>query len=284
MAEKPSKLQAPPRKLSARVIAFVAIIIIGSSIGYLFLVREGVPGEGTGAIKVGENMTYSVWLGENLVGTAIMRVDNLENYQGARCYKARYAQTSGNIGVLEDIFFDEQGRLRYYITERGYVGATGIENAEWIIEDNIDLIQGKIHVKTHLPGPILLENDIAMPAALTTTVQLRYALRLEKLELGYSKLFNLTPHGWRQIAYDNYRLLFPDATRSTLLTVRVIGDERIEVPAGSFDCWLAEGTAEDLTLKLWVSKDGRAVPRVYEITPNYTWKYILEYFSTFKAG
>ena len=63
--------------------------------------------------------------------------------------------------------------------------------------------------------------------------------------------------GWRGSVY-SVGLVGPDAGKAAIapIDLRVVGSERIEVPAGTFDCWKVELRHGDETqLTLWTSKD-----------------------------
>jgi hypothetical protein len=65
--------------------------------------------------------------------------------------------------------------------------------------------------------------------------------------------------GWRGSVY-SIRLVGPDPGKAPFvpLDLRVVGSDRIEVPAGRFDCWkvdLHESKETESVLTLWVSKD-----------------------------
>jgi hypothetical protein len=65
--------------------------------------------------------------------------------------------------------------------------------------------------------------------------------------------------GWRGSVY-SVRLIGPDPGKAPFvpLDLRVVGSERIEVPAGRFDCWKVDahqGKETESVFTLWVSKD-----------------------------
>jgi len=245
------------KKFKASHVALKLLVVVAACAGAYFLfLRE------TSAIRVGEELTYGVYLGENKVGVQVMRVNKLEEFQGARCYEATYALTVGRVAQVGQIIFDERGRLRSTSVAKGYLSELGeLENVEWATKITCFLDLNKMNVKITYPDKVE-EEDLSLPPALATAEQLRYALRIERLRLGYYKEFNLS--------------YFPNARVTGALALKVTGEEELETPAGSFECWVVEGSGA-FAMRMWVAKDGRAVPLVHETTAGgVTWRYVLE--------
>jgi hypothetical protein len=224
------------------VIGMVAALLIGCG-----------PKE---AVQVGEEMRYGVYLGETAVGTFVTAVPASLSFQDVNCYQSSYKmELSGDIIQEGTIVFDRDGMLKKTVV---FMRQAGVE--QWATEVVSYVELGKMRVVISREGGIT-ESSVAQPLGLTTAEQLSYLLRLSPLSLGYIKNVNL--------------LAFPDATQTAALTIEVVGEEQIDVPAGSFDCWALEGH-NAFDLYMWITKDGRLVPLLIEQTAGSSWRYMLE--------
>ncbi|TET26728.1 MAG: DUF3108 domain-containing protein [Dehalococcoidia bacterium] len=207
-------------------------------------------------IRVGEEMGYRVYLGETAVGTLVTAVPMRVNFQDVDCYQASYKmELAGDITQEGSIVFDQDGMLKKTVV---FMRRAGVE--QWATEVTTYLELGKMRVIISREGEIT-ESVIEHPPGLATAEQLPYLLRLSPLCLTYSQQVNL--------------LAFPDATQTAAITIEVVGEEQIDVPAGSFDCWALEGHGA-FDISVWITKDKSTVPLIIEQTAGSTWRYVLE--------
>lgn len=189
--ESPSEL--PKRRTCWLGISLICALVAAGVIGYWFLSKTGGSEVGTiEAIRVGEEMVYYIYVGENYtsedqVGTFTMEVPNTMTYQGASCYQANYSLIIENFTRAGSMLFDELGRMRYYI---GYSQSN--YNVDWLTEITCYLVLNKVRVQVAYPGQTV-ENEIEMPASLTVAEHFLYLMKVEDLENGYYGEFNFAP-------------------------------------------------------------------------------------------
>lgn len=89
-------------------------------------------------------------------------------------------------------------------------------------------------------------------------------------------LFQLTPvtRDWRGSAYvalpvdrDRWRI-FP-------IDQRVVGDELVRVPAGTFDCWKVVTTLRTTTTTIWIEKQGHWIVKLSQRGGDAVWEQVL---------
>ena len=207
-------------------------------------------------IRVGEEMSYRVYLGETAVGTLVTAVPMSVSFQDVDGYQATYKmELAGDITQEGSIVFDRSGTLRKTVVS---MRRAGVE--VWTTEVTSYLESGQMRVIISREGEIT-ESVIEHPPGLATAEQLSYLLRRSPLRLAYSQQVNL--------------LAFPDATQTVAITLAVVGEEQIDVPAGSFDTWVLEGHGA-VDIYMWIAKDKSTVPLIIEQTAGSTWRYVLE--------
>lgn len=79
----------------------------------------------------------------------------------------------------------------------------------------------------------------------------------------YRALFQLTPlnDSWRGSVYVPW-ITYPDRVSALAIDLRVIGAERITVPAGSYDTWVVSVRFRDQEARVYVSKDRGLVVKI----------------------
>lgn len=265
MAQEPSELgraELPKRgsRIGYRRLVLILACVAVLSIGGHLLLSSRAP-----AIKVGENMSYGVYVGDRKVGSLTLRITGTTTVENAECYAARYLLTTGNVARAGELKFDGQGNLRRatialaenlslrWRTEVGYSFADRLMRV--IVEDNRD------------PGNYR-ESDvyINLTAEIMVPEHVWYLLRFEPLRKDYRREFHLN--------------LLPDATLNVKAAIRVTGEEVIETPAGRFECWVLEGENTRLASwpvdKIWVAKNERLVARAVEWQDDIQIEYRLE--------
>jgi hypothetical protein len=130
------------------------------------------------------------------------------------------------------------------------VGSSTFRLVRWFTGDTVreSLDIGGAHPRSHRVAA-------QIPGARDAPLVLRWA------GLGLTLLLQALPleRGWRGSVY-SVRLVGPDPGKAPFvpLDLRVVGSDRIEVPAGQFDCWkvdVPQGKETESVLTLWVSKD-----------------------------
>lgn len=220
-------------------VLIILIFIIPCVIGYLYLTRT----KKIELIRVGEQMVYYIYRGENRVGTFTMEVPMSTRYQGVKCYQANYQLVIENSARSGSILFDDVGRLRYYA---GYFKLN--DSVQWVSEIIPYWTLNKVRVIVAYPN-LTTENELEMPAAMTAAEHFLYLIRMERLGYSYYREFNF--------------IRLPDATQTTAGGVEVVGEDEVNVVAGSYDCWVLE-VSGGWEAKIWVSKRERIVPKFVE--------------------
>ena len=194
-------------------------------VGYLLLTGP-FPTRVSGPIRIGENQTYGVYVGGNRLGTMVSWVEGTESFDDVQCYVARYSLTIGNAAQAGRMLFDQGGRLRYakiavadneglkWTTEIGYSPALGVMRV--IVEDNRVPENYRVY-----------DNTVVTPGEVMVPIHPWYLFRVENLYSGYQRSF--------------YVNSLPIATTVVPAKISVTGEEKVETPAGSFDCWTLQG-------------------------------------------
>jgi hypothetical protein len=230
-----------------KIVGFVLIFAIVACAIYLFT-------RGKAPFSVGEMQVYDVYYRDENIGSLTFRIADTGVVEGAKCYVARYSLIlprldTARSGILK---FDEGNLRRAVIAEaegrelkwRTEIGYSFAENRmRVIVEDNRDPENFK-------------EKDvyIGLTAEIRVPEHVWYLWRLEPLRLGYRREFHLN--------------LFPDATLNVLSAFEVIGEERVQTPAGTFDSWVIEGKNTALVAwpvdRVWVAKKDGIVVKALE--------------------
>lgn len=118
-----------------------------------------------------------------------------------------------------------------------------------------DFTRDSVHEAVDITGPHLRSwrASAKLPGAADQPLVLRWA------RFDVALLLQVLPlaRGWRGSVY-SVGLMDPVLSASPFppLDLRVVGSERIDVPAGRFDCWKVEMRLDDETaMTLWASKD-----------------------------
>lgn len=264
LIEQPPQEEVGPTRRRFRLSYKHAGLILGCMValaagGYLLLTSKAP------FIKVGENMTYGIYVGDSKIGSLTLRIAGTAIVENAECYVARYSLVTGNATRAGELKFDKDGNLRRaaiaeaenlslkWRTEVGYSFADKLMRV--IVEDNRD-------------PENYWENDvfINLTAEIMVPEHVWYLLRFESLHRGYRREFHIN--------------LLPNAVLNVRAAIRVVGEEAVKTPAGSFDCWVLEGENTQLASwpidKLWVAKDEKLVIKAIEWQNTTQIEYILE--------
>ena len=257
--QPPEKEAEPERRrfrLDYRNVALILGCVALSVVGYLILTGP------RGPIRIVEKQTYGVYAtGGNKIGTMVSWVEGTESFDGVGCYVARYSLTIGNAAQAGRMLFEKGGRLRHakiavaddeglkWTTEIGYSPALGVMRV--IVEDN--RVPENYHVH---------DNTVATPGEVMVPIHPWYLFRIENLYPGYQRSFFINA--------------LPMATTVVSAKISVTGEERVETPAGSFDCWALKG---ENAVNLWIAKGERLVVEAIEQVEGVSWTYVLETYT-----
>ena len=211
-------------------------------------------------LKLGESRVYGVYVEGARVGSWEMSIDeNMAYWENEPCYKARYEMKLGTLYQGGWMEFDGGGKLMH---ARVWFFKNG--TAKWATEVAYYPSPGVMRVvRENYEDNSCADDFIPMLRETTISEHLWYLLRLEPLELAYLREFDLNA--------------FPDATRTVSARVDVVGEQRVDTSAGTFDCWLVRGDGPFDWM--WVEKSGRVVVKVVERSGGLTRTYSLESYT-----
>jgi len=261
MAKRPIKRAKPPRRglrIGYKSVAIILGCAVVLSVGYLLLTSRP-------PIRVGEKMTYGIYAGDAKIGLLTIQVTGTAVVEKVECFVARYSLVVGDTARAGELKFDWDGNLRRAViaeaeklslkwrTEVGYSFAEELMRV--IVEDNRDPENYQ-----EKDAYIKLDAEIMVPE------HVWYILRFESLQQGYRREFHIN--------------LLPNATLNVRVTLKVVGWETVETPAGRFECWVLEGENTGLASwpidKVWIAKDERFVVKAIEWQNNIQVEYVLE--------
>lgn len=241
------------------IAVFVLMVVVGSAVLALLSLEPGT------RLRLGEKMVYGIYVEGERVGSWGMGIENrMTTLENVPCYRVNYTMELGRVQQGGWIEFDEDGELRHtrvwYYLDNVPRWATEIA---YSYPDNLMRVRVENHENLDENGnPSAVENFMFLQKETMTAEHLWYLLRLEPLELGYSREFDLNA--------------FPDAMQTVPARVDVVGEQRVETPVGTFDCWLVQGQGSFDWM--WVEKNGRLVAKVQEQSAGLTRTFVLEGF------
>ncbi|MBI9041062.1 hypothetical protein [Lutibacter sp.] len=186
--------------------------------------------------------------GENKIlkidGETVALKNNSTNYQGNR--KAEDNIKIEHLSFTKKDFYDETGDYKYYDDDQklpwnsSYKMMNDLANVKQLIYSYSKLIEGTSSFETK-----------TLTANVVANIQ-EGILSIDNIFKGYDR-FNITEDSEMPTNnYDEYNKLFPLDED----TFRVVGEEEITVPAGSFNCTVIEAASSfDENIKLWMIND-----------------------------
>lgn len=268
LVKKPRKRRLPkragPPKRGFRMNYKHVAIILGCAVvlsvgGYLLLISSPT------FIKVGESMTYGIYIGGTKVGSLTSQITGTAPIEGVECYVAQYSLSTGSAARSGVLKFDKDGNLM-----RAAIAAAENLSLKWRTEVGYSFTDNLMRVvfEDNRTPENYRENDVYMnlTAEIMVPEHVWYLLRFGPLHQYYRREF--------------YINLLPDATLNVRAAFQVVGDEVVETQAGRFDCWVLEGENTQPTSwpidKLWVAKSERVVVKAIEWLGDVQVEYILE--------
>jgi hypothetical protein len=194
--------------------------------------------------KIGEYFQFSIdWNGLN-GGSSLMQVQNLHTMDGHRVYRI-VTKTESNSFVSR--FYKVRDRAESYIDAEKLVSRRFVKHLrEGSYRKDLDVrFDQNAHKAVYAGGPTL---DV--PAQVHDVLSAFYYVRTRPLTIGST--FSIPTH---------------DNQKSYEMEVRVHRKERIEVPAGKFDCVMVEPVLKSEgvfqskgSIFVWLSDDERRIP------------------------
>ncbi|MEM2878776.1 MAG: hypothetical protein QXG10_04470 [Candidatus Hadarchaeales archaeon] len=217
-------------------------------------------------IKDDENLVYGIYSGGERMGELKLWVEGRETVDNVECFVVRYSiyipnDDRARSGVMK---FDSRGTLRRvriaeaeqnvlkWATEIGYF-KQGLMRV--VVEDN------------RIPEAFSEKDEtILTPPDATVGEYVWYLIRFDDVGEGYSRRFGMS--------------LMPDATTIVSSRISVSGEENVESPAGTFECWAMEGENTESVPwpvdRMWVSKKDGIVIKASELIGGGETTYLLE--------
>jgi hypothetical protein len=221
------------------------IELIGAESRALRQALAGMPGK-DGAIRIGETLTFSIRYGMIRAGEATMEIAGIDTIRGHPCYHVVSKAKSNNVfdAIYKvrdrveswmDVDFLYSRQFRKILREGSYRANQEIE---------MDQESG---MARYQDGRVF-----ELTAGAHDVLSAFYYVRTQDLEPGQE--FNLESHADR---------------KNVPLRVRVHGRERLETPAGNFDCIVVEPMLrtpglfkQEGSLTIWLTDDARRMPVV----------------------
>ncbi len=213
-----------PRKLLPALVVAAAVVVIA-----LWMLARGSP-----VFRTGEYLEYQVTGTEK--GSFSMEIEGRTFFRGDECYSVSFSLSLENRSRTGSLLLTPEGELKYCWVRMG-----GVEGFLQVWED-IGKLQGG-----WMAGKTRVENWLDLPLHLTSPEHFLLALRCRHLGSRYYGEFNM--------ASLPFLSLVPSSATC-------IGQERVKVPAGEFDCWVLQ--LEGWNAKIWVSKSDGLVPKFQE--------------------
>ncbi len=226
------------------IAIFICAVVF--SVGAFYFLARGV----SSPVRVGEQQVYGIYYQDTKIGTLTIQVNGTVVVENVESFVATYSLSFPTLdrarsGMLK---FDAGGNLRRAViaqaeentlkwrTEVGYFFADGLMRV--IVEDNRN------------PEDYMEEDTyINLTAEIMVPEYAWYLLRFEPLNQDYRHEF--------------YINLLPNAILNVRAAVQVTGEETVETPVGSWECWVLEGENTQLTSwpidRIWVAKDSGLV-------------------------
>jgi uncharacterized protein DUF3108 len=194
--------------------------------------------------RIGEYFQFSIdWNGLN-GGSSLMQVQNLHTIDGHRVYRI-VTKTESNSFVSR--FYKVRDRAESYIDAEKLISRRFVKHLrEGSYRKDLDVrFDQDGHKAVYAGGPTL---DV--PAEVHDVLSAFYYVRTRPLTVGAT--FSVPTH---------------DNQKSYEMEVRVLKKERIEVPAGKFDCIMVEPVLKSEgvfqskgSIYVWLSDDERRIP------------------------
>ena len=196
-----------------------------------------------GAFGVGERLIYSVGYGMIKAGTASLEVKEIAKIGGNKCFRIF---SSARSNKFFSVFFNVDDRIESFMDVYGL----------YPLRFEKHLIEGKYRADAYVEFDqkrrlaISGKDTVPVPIYVQDALSVLYYARSQKLEVGKS------------ISVENYA-----DRKNYLLEIRVHRKERIEVPAGEFDCIVVEPLLRGSTvfkhegkLFVWLTDDEKKMP------------------------
>ncbi len=194
--------------------------------------------------RIGEYFQFSIeWNGLN-GGSSLMQVQNLHTVDGRRAYRI-VSKTESNSFVSK--FYKVRDRAESYIDAESLFSRRFVKHLrEGGYKQDLDVrFDQERHQAIYAGGPTL---DV--PAGVHDVLSAFYYVRTQPLANGAT--LSIPTH---------------DNRKSYAMEVKVLRRERIEVPAGKFDCVLVEPVLKSEgvfkasgSILVWLSDDARRIP------------------------
>jgi hypothetical protein len=194
--------------------------------------------------KIGEYFQFSIeWNGLN-GGSSLMQVQNIHTVGGRRAYRI---VTKAESNSFVSKFYKVRDRAESYVDAESLYSLRFVKHLrEGGYKQDIDIRFDQGHAKaTYADGPTL---DV--PARVHDVLSAFYYVRTRPLAVGST--FTVPTH---------------DNKKSYEMEVRVLRKERVEVPAGKFDCIVVEPVLKSEgvfkakgSIYVWLSDDERRIP------------------------
>jgi hypothetical protein len=194
--------------------------------------------------RIGEYFQFSIeWNGLN-GGSSLMQVQNLHTVDGHRAYRI-VSKTESNSFVSK--FYKVRDRAESYIDAESLFSRRFVKHLrEGGYKQDLDVrFDQERHQAIYADGPTL---DV--PAGVHDVLSAFYYVRTQPLANGAT--LSIPTH---------------DNRKSYVMEVKVLRRERIEVPAGKFDCVLVEPVLKSEgvfkasgSILVWLSDDARRIP------------------------
>ncbi|MCA9727916.1 MAG: DUF3108 domain-containing protein [Candidatus Eisenbacteria bacterium] len=196
------------------------------------------------AIRVGEDLEFQVKWGVVPAGTATMRVVSKETFEDHPCYRVVATATSNQV-------FDKVYPVRDHF--ESFMDADDLKS--WAFKKHLregTFRRDQIVRKDHAAGKAYYHDGQVCDMTPNSHDVLSAFYYVRTLPLTEGNEFYLSSHTDRK----NYPI-----------KVNVLGRERVEVPAGTFDCIVVEPTLRsgdfiknEGSLKIWLTDDERRIP------------------------
>ncbi len=247
---------------SGRLAVAVFTCAVVLSISAIYFMTQVVP-----PVRVGERQVYGVYYQDVKIGTLTLQVGSTAMVENVESFVATYSLSlhtfnKARSGTLK---FDADGNLR-----RAVIAEVEENVVKWRTEIGYSFSDGlmRVIVGDNRNPEEYLENDvyINLTAEIMVPEHVWYLLRFKSLDQNYRHEF--------------YINLLPNAIFNVRVAVQVVGEETVETPTGSWDCWVLDGENTQLTSwpidSIWVSKGNGLVIKAVENQGGDEITYVLE--------
>ncbi|MBM3327100.1 MAG: DUF3108 domain-containing protein [Calditrichaeota bacterium] len=228
------------------IISFIlatSVLILGC------LPVEGWSGDRSAPFGVGEQLKFKVYFEFILGGDAVMSVQSIEEVDGRPCYKiVSEARSTPTV----DLMYKVRDRIESYrdtATTYSRYYFKQLREGKWKDDKRVEYKPDKGQIilsrKAHLP----LET-MTLDKAVFDVLNAFYEVRTRQLEVGKSIFLDVH-----------------DIDKQYLLEVKVLNYETVELPAGTFNCFVIEPQLKSSgifrregSLQIWLTDDVYKMP------------------------